>query len=262
MTYNYVRNSEPVNGNSTLSWLQLLVTGDYVILVTDTDSAAGQVGIMASQREEPEARREEFSFVHSDRFYVRQYKRPGSTQHTVSQNRRVFNTRSSNRGDSREGSAVSPHELPLQRYYFSSGQWSGVSPASVEEEPEEQSYWRDLAEHHGGTCCTVLGDCAYTFGGFWKYGYAVHELNLESMIWRRLEPRDKEDGPMDKENAGMVACGDEALCIFGGHGPDTGRHQPGAAYRTNSVHEHSDHCVTNELHLFNTSTCKSISHCS
>jgi len=89
-----------------------------------------------------------------------------------------------------------------------------------------------------GVCCAVLGDCAYTYGGRWKYGYAVHELNLETMVWRRLEPKNREDGPLtDKHEAGMVACGDEALCVFGGYGPDTGRHahQRGATYHSDSV---------------------------
>ena len=58
----------------------------------------------------------------------------------------------------------------------------------------------------------------------------MHELNLESMVWRRLEPKNREDGPIHKIRAGMVACGHEALCVFGGFGLDTD--------------------FTNELHLY------------
>ena len=136
--------------------------------------------------------------------------------------------------------------LPLQRFDFSSAQWSDVSPVSVDQEPEERDFWRKRT-NHVGVCCAVLGNCAYTFGGMWKYGYAVHELNLDTMVWRRLEPRIREDGPMDKIHAGMVVCGDETLCVFGGYGHDTGRHQPGATYYSDGAI-----CYTNELHVFHT----------
>ena len=124
-----------------------------------------------------------------------------------------------------------------------------MRPVCVDSEREEQRFWAEYT-HHEGMCCAVLGDCAYMFGGRWKYGYAVHELNLETMFWRRLEPQNREDGPMNKTNAGMVTCGDESLCVFGGYGRDTGRHQPGAAY----WHPNPTYCKTNELHLFHIKT--------
>ena len=174
---------------------------------------------MTSERREPDAKGEAFSFVHSDHFYVCQF------------------------------GSVPQSKLPLQRYSFSSAQWDGVLPVSVNPEPDEKHYSPSPVEHHAGVCCAVLGDCAYTFGGFWYYGYAVHELNLETMIWRRLKAKYREGAcPMHKKNAGMVACGDEALCVFGGYGPDTGRHQPGATYHTDDAHP--GRCLTNELHLF------------
>ena len=113
------------------------------------------------------------------------------------------------------------------------------------------SYWRE-ERRLGGVCCAVLGDCAYTLGRNWKYGCCVYELNLEIMEWRRLEPKNREDSPMCKKNAGMVVCKDDALCVFGGYGLDTGRHQPGATYHTDDAHP--THCWTNELHLFHIST--------
>ena len=185
----------------------------------------GHLSLMAS---EPVGRREAFSIVHNGHFYVG-HGDPGPS---------VW----------RGGRGYSEDQiLPLQKYDFTLAHWSGVSPESVDREPEEKRYWAKLGSHIG-VCCAVLHNCVYTFGGFWKYGYAVHELNLETMKWRRLEPRNREDGPMHKDVAGMVTCGEEALCVFGGYGYDTGRHQPGAAYHLDAVV--TPKSWTNELHVF------------
>ena len=60
------------------------------------------------------------------------------------------------------------------------------------------------------------------------------------MIWRRLEPQNREEGPVHKYRAGMVAFGDEALCVFGGYGVDTD--------------------YTNELHLYHVERGRSVVH--
>ena len=109
--------------------------------------------------------------------------------------------------------------LPLQRFDFSSAQWSGVSPVCVDHEPKARDFWTVLTgDHDHGVGCALLGNCAYIHGGCWEYGYAVHELNVETMVCRRLEPKNGEDGPKHKNNlpycARMVACGDEALCVI------------------------------------------------
>ena len=76
----------------------------------------------------------------------------------------------------------------------------------------------------------------------------MHELDLETMFWRRLEPQNREDGPLPyKRLAGMVACGDKALCVFGGHGLKFGPCQAGATYQLEQ-----GQCWTNELHVFDT----------
>ena len=54
--------------------------------------------------------------------------------------------------------------------------------------------------HHGlmvacALPCLVTA-CAYILGGDWKYGYTVHKVYLERMVWRRLEPQSRNDGPM------------------------------------------------------------------
>ena len=200
---------------------------------------------MALERREPLGGIGAFSFVHNDYMYVcyNRYCDPvRERQHKLFRNREYSEDQL----------------LPVQRFDFSSAQWSGVSPVCVDHEPGGKGYWPKLSVDCG-MCCAVLGNCAYTFGGLCKYGYAVHELNLETMVWRRLQPKNREDGPMHKKDAGMVACGGEALCVFGGFGRDTSRHQPGATYHSDDgYYSKRDLYHTNELHLFHVKTCKYI----
>ena len=193
------------------------------------------------EKREPVGGSRAVSFVYNDHLYTwyNRYYDPSS----LKRNYQGY----SNAGYSEE------QLLPLQRYDFSSAQWSGVLPVSVDIEQEKNPYWVQFQVDRGA-CCAVLGNCAYTFGGITKYGYAMHELNLDTIVWRRLEPQNGEDGPIHKRDAGMVTCGDEALCVFGGCGRDTGRHQPGATYTIATIHRQ---CYTNELHLFHVRTGKS-----
>ena len=117
-----------------------------------------------------------------------------------------------------------------------------------------------------GACCTVIDDHLYVFGG-WVSGLRtadVHELNLASLIWRKLEPTNQGEGPFLKDKAGMVSYGNHMLCVFGGYGypghdhislDGVYRHQKGASYAwdRSSFHEI---CWTNELHLLDIKTRK------
>ena len=116
---------------------------------------------MASEIREPNARGWMFSFVHGDHLYVYHTRAGRQLCHAE---------------DGLPYYRSSQNVLPLQRFDFSSAQWSGVRPASVDSEPEESDMWSEFAHDHcfGLICCAVLGDCAYTYGGYWKYGYAVH----------------------------------------------------------------------------------------
>lgn len=189
----------------------------------------------ATERREPVGRTCAFSFVHNDLFYV------GHCFCFTEEQYELF----SDSGYSED------QLLPLQRFDFATAQWSGVSPVSVDRHRKGKRKRKFPAS--GFVCCAVVGNCAYAFGGRWRYGYAVHELNLETMAWQRLEPQNREDGPMDKKSAGMVAYGEEGLCIFGGYGPVTDRHQPGATYHTDHSSSLST-CFTNEVHLFHIKT--------
>lgn len=174
------------------------------------------------EEKEPLGRWRAFSFVHKDHFYVCQ-------GDEVSE-------------DDPEGYSAD-QVLPLQRYDFAQAQWRGVSPISMHDE-EEERFTREFVIN-GGVCCAVLGDCAYTFGGRWDCGGAMHELNLETMIWRSLECQNTEDGPMHTVGAGMVVCGDEALCVFGG-------------LEYTEFGQVPD--FTNDLHLFHVATGRSVLH--
>ena len=79
-----------------------------------------------------------------------------------------------------------------------------------------------------GMCCAMLGDCAYIFGGVLKSGYGLHELNLERMVCHRLESKNRENGPMKKRYAGMVAWGGNS--VFCGYGAELSLCQSGAIY--------------------------------
>ena len=146
---------------------------------------------MATERRDPKGLRLPFFFVHNDQFYAC---RGGVVWRD-------------NRGD------MEDRRLPLQRFDFSTAQWSGVSPVSADHERQEKYFWERTNYDDTELCCAVLGDCAYTFGGFWEYGYAVHELNLETMVWRRLEPKNREDGPSGNTGQGWSRAR-MTLCVY------------------------------------------------
>ena len=97
-----------------------------------------------------------------------------------------------------------------------------------------------------GASCAVTGGRLYVFGG-WSVGMRnaeVWELELSSGTWRELQPVEAEEaeGPLCKDKAGMVAYGEEMLCVFGGYGyPNRYRLQRGALLGRPRVHWHHSH---------------------
>ena len=108
-----------------------------------------------------------------------------------------------------------------------------------------------------GACCTMMNGKMYSFGG-WMMGNcsaSVHELDLETMIWRCLEPTSNKNLPLLKNKCGMVDYGSEMLFVFGGYGyPQLGMPlQPGARYeveRDGDLLGWPVYGWTNEMHLF------------
>ena len=104
-----------------------------------------------------------------------------------------------------------------------------------------------------------MNNCLYTFGG-WLFSALIHELNLTSMVWRRLKAQNSGDGPLLKCNAGMVAYGSHMVCVLGGIGKPGREHIINGIYRgqKGAQYDWDSHqrCYTNELHLFHVEKCK------
>lgn len=94
--------------------------------------------------------------------------------------------------------------------------------------------------------CTSTDHHIYTYGGWDRDGTdgCLHSLNAETLAWNKLAS----NGPMKKNNCGMIAY-DNQLLLFGGYGVPSGPTQPGSAF----VRDVSDHGWTNELHTFDLS---------
>ena len=66
---------------------------------------------------------------------------------------------------------------------------------------------------------TTIGNKAYHFGG-WDGSScynSLHSLDLSTMQWVTLQPRNPSQGPSRKSQCGMVAHGDNELVVIGGH---------------------------------------------
>ena len=181
----------------------------------------------------PSGRREAFCAVHSNKFYL---------CHGIS-----------DLNDYDGAGAWIPQGeegLPMQCFDFTTGAWNGVEPTT--EEPEDVQLWHSLSSLYAGVCSTVINDCLYTFGGrrgVVERGCApfVHELNLITMVWRKLIATNPEEGPAKKEKGGMVEYNGDVLCMFGGYGEGTSPRQLGASYHYDRVF---NRFWNNELHVF------------
>lgn len=180
----------------------------------------------------PAGRREAFSVAHYDKFYL---------CHGIA-DLRQYNDDGTWIPQGEEG-------LPMQCFDFTAGTWKGIKPTT--QEPGEIGLWHSLSALYAGVCSVVVDDCLYSFGGRRggrERGCAdVHELNLTTMVWRKVVPVNPEEGPMEKEKGGMVDYKGELLCVFGGYGMGTSPRQPGATYHWDPMF---DRFWNNELHLF------------
>lgn len=108
-----------------------------------------------------------------------------------------------------------------------------------------------------GACCTMLNGKMYSFGS-WLLGRCtafVYELDLQTMMWTRLDPIKSDNLPLLKNKCGMVAYGSDMLFVFGGYGyPQLGMPlQPGARYEVERDEDLLGWPIlgwTNEMHLF------------
>lgn len=181
---------------------------------------------------EPRGRRGACSFIHHDKFYLFE----GYTG----------------------GPVLAPKsQSDFQTFDLHAVEWSVVHPTG---EREEQ-----LPSTISGACCTITNDRLYVFGG-WVGGRRtadLHELDLDTMVWRRLDPKNPGEGPFLKDKAGIVPYGTQMVCVVGGYGYPSWDHltngrvegQTGASYDWD-VDQPFPICWTNELHLFHVETRK------
>ena len=100
-----------------------------------------------------------------------------------------------------------------------------------------------------GTCASIQ-DSLYTYGG-WdgsSIQSGLHRLCTSAMVWRKLEERFLQDGPMRKAGCRMVQFND-TLVLFGGYGLPRAAIQPGSIF-IKSQRFSDGSGWTNEVHLF------------
>ena len=177
---------------------------------------------------EPPGRRGACSFISDDKFYLHHgYNGPNDQQ----------------------------REHVLSSYDLHTAEWSEVTSDATRREPHPRVV--------SGEAFTLVKHTLYTFGGWWDgvRNSTVLELDLETFTWRKCVPSNPSQGPMPKDKAGMVAYGDEMLCVFGGYGEAPSAHngitpQRGAQYHTDMASMWG-FCWTNELHLYHLKQCES-----
>ena len=101
----------------------------------------------------------------------------------------------------------------------------------------------------------LFGDVIYFFGGRDGKSYynSLHQLDLEQLMWRNVQPRHTSHAPMKKADSGMVSFGQDKLVLFAGYGFPSPRVHPWSIFIPNKrVTDGSGWC--NELHLYDAKT--------
>ena len=114
-----------------------------------------------------------------------------------------------------------------------------------------------------GYACTAIENKRklFFFGGNCGHGGCYHnnisQLDPDTLIWSNIAGGDHQrDGPMKKSSCGIMPFtseGQDHLFITGGYGPPPNNPQPNAEYS-----KVGNHVMTNEQHIYNISTGKSI----
>lgn len=71
---------------------------------------------------------------------------------------------------------------------------------------------------------TTIGNKLYTFGGRGKgrtYFNSLHQLDLITMKWKKLEAKNPSQGPSARRGCSVVAYGKDMLVVFGGYTADS-----------------------------------------
>ncbi len=115
----------------------------------------------------------------------------------------------------------------------------------------ETKFIPSVDNHNLGSCCTVLIDKLYVFGGE-RRNADINELDMETLEWRQLPILNPDHGPLLKDKAAMFSYGQNMIGVFGGYG------YPSSPLHAMNSHKWSTQHVdisnpmtywTNELHL-------------
>ena len=97
---------------------------------------------------------------------------------------------------------------------------------------------------------TSIGDHIYYYGGNDGKAFSdqLLELDTQTMEFKELIPHNSTEGPMKKQNCGLVSLRNERLLVWGGYGIPTTT-QPGSRFVRNT--DRTDgRGWTNELHCY------------
>ena len=108
-----------------------------------------------------------------------------------------------------------------------------------------------------GVACAVVGSKFYVFGGRSRNRLfsTLSELDLETMIWKELEPLSPlENTPMAKMGSAMVSIDNRYLIVYGGYGVPAATSAAGQTQGVEYIPDPGKGVWTNELHCFDLKT--------
>ena len=99
-----------------------------------------------------------------------------------------------------------------------------------------------------GSACVCIGQLVYMFGGGTGHSLtnSLFVFRVTTAHWRELLPVNPKEGPMPKEDCGIINTSDTSLCVIGGYGIPNGSLQPGSKFLQNKDGEG----WSNEIHCF------------
>ena len=101
------------------------------------------------------------------------------------------------------------------------------------------------------SACICIGHLLYMFGGWTghSYTYSLFEFSVATVHWRELLPVNPKEGPMPKDDYGIINTNSTTLCVVGGYGIPTGSRQPGSKFVQNKQFK-DGRGWSNEIHCF------------
>lgn len=99
--------------------------------------------------------------------------------------------------------------------------------------------------------CTSLEHRIYLYGGWDGYDLqgSLHQLDVKSLKWSKLDSKDGSSKPMKKVGSRMISYKDK-LILFGGYVTPSNSNQAGAEFTKHEKSKFGNAGWTNELHMF------------